>query len=247
MICEQTPITPTVNEHNPDIPTSFKFQTTPITKPTTYKRNLSEIATPYPEDTPDINNSSEPKSYFLTPVPKVPKKKLKSKDKPLLEFRELPQKITNLIDNHNPKFLFDNQQFTDMLENTHGSNDALSIGKDYTLHIPSLIEMIHEIHTQAEDRNMKIKYRRQLRQDIFEKLKDRFNRTGSVNYKKHERTKTSVTEINEMSVLMAVTENPLTSIRSISKKQELSYYFVQNILSKKKDAPITYSKAPRIK
>ncbi|CAG9837701.1 unnamed protein product [Diabrotica balteata] len=121
------------------------------------KRNLSEIATPSPEDTPDITNFSEPKSSFPTPVPKVPKKKLKSKDKLSFEFRELPQKITNFIDNYNPKFSLDSQQFTDLLENTHGSNDALSIAKDYTLHIPSLIEMINEIHTQAEDRNMKIK------------------------------------------------------------------------------------------
>ncbi|CAG9833200.1 unnamed protein product [Diabrotica balteata] len=145
------------SEPNPDIPASFEFQTTPITKPTISKRNLSEIATPSPEDTPDITNSSEPKSYFTTPVPKVPKKKLKSKDKPSLEFRELPQKITNFIDNHNPKFPLDSQQFTDLLENTHGSYDALSIAKDYTLHIPSLIEIINEIHTQAEDRNMKTK------------------------------------------------------------------------------------------
>ncbi|CAG9834651.1 unnamed protein product [Diabrotica balteata] len=74
MICEQTPITPTFNEPNPDIPASFEFQTTPITKPTTSQRNLSEIAPPSPEDTPDITNSSEPKSHFPTPVPKVPKK-----------------------------------------------------------------------------------------------------------------------------------------------------------------------------
>uniref|UniRef100_A0A6P7F1W8 Uncharacterized protein LOC114325686 n=1 Tax=Diabrotica virgifera virgifera TaxID=50390 RepID=A0A6P7F1W8_DIAVI len=73
--------------------------------------------------------------------------------------------------------------------------------------------------------------RRKPRQDTFEKLKDRFNPTGSVNYEKHERTKTSVTEENEMSVLMAVTENPHTSIRSISNEQEHSYYSVQNILS----------------
>ncbi|CAG9835042.1 unnamed protein product [Diabrotica balteata] len=131
MICEQTPITSTFNEPNPDIPASFEFQTTPITKPTTSKRNLSEISTLSPEDTPDITNSSEPKSYFPINVPKVPKKKLKSKDKPSLEFRELPQKITNFIDNHIPKFPLDSQQFTDLLENTHGSNDALRIAKDY--------------------------------------------------------------------------------------------------------------------
>ncbi|CAG9834507.1 unnamed protein product [Diabrotica balteata] len=155
MICEQTPITPTFNETNPNIPASFEFQTTPITKPTTSKRNLSEIATPNPEDTPDITSSLNPISYFPTPVPKVPKKK--SKDKPSLEFRGLPQKITNFIDSHNPKFSLDSQQFTDLLENTYGSNNALSIAKDYTVHITSRIDMINEIHTQAEDRNMKIK------------------------------------------------------------------------------------------
>lgn len=79
--------------------------------------------------------------------------------------------------------------------------------------------------------------RRQPRQDTFGKLKDRFNRTGSVNYEKHERTKTSVTEENEMNVLMAVTENPHTSIRSIFNEQELSYYSVQKILSKNKMHP----------
>ncbi|CAG9828509.1 unnamed protein product [Diabrotica balteata] len=79
MICEQTPITSTFNEPNPDIPAIFEVQTTPIPKPTTSKQqNLSEIATARPEDTPDIINFLEPKSYFLTPVPKVPKKKLKT-------------------------------------------------------------------------------------------------------------------------------------------------------------------------
>ncbi|CAG9828382.1 unnamed protein product [Diabrotica balteata] len=112
MICEQTPITPTFNEPIRDIPAFFKVQTTPLTKPTTSTRNLSEISTPSPKDTPDIINSSESKFYFPTPVPKVPKKRLK--DKPLLEFRELPHKITNFIDNHNPKFPLDSQQFTDL-------------------------------------------------------------------------------------------------------------------------------------
>ncbi|CAG9832018.1 unnamed protein product [Diabrotica balteata] len=125
-------------------------------KVTTSEQNLSEIATPISEDTPDITNSSESKSYFPTPFPKVPKKKLKSKDKPSLEFQELLQKITNFTNNYNPKFPLDSQQFTDLLENIHGSSDTLSIAKHYTLHIPSLIEMINEIHSQTKDRNIKI-------------------------------------------------------------------------------------------
>lgn len=79
--------------------------------------------------------------------------------------------------------------------------------------------------------------RRQPTTTSFERLKDRFNRTGSVIYEKHERTKNTVTEENELNVLLAVSENPHTSIRSISKEQELTYYSVQRILAKNRMHP----------
>uniref|UniRef100_A0A6P7HCI5 Uncharacterized protein LOC114346973 n=1 Tax=Diabrotica virgifera virgifera TaxID=50390 RepID=A0A6P7HCI5_DIAVI len=72
--------------------------------------------------------------------------------------------------------------------------------------------------------------RRQPTTSSFERLKDRFNRTGSVRYEKHERTKSTVTEENEIDVLLAVTEDPHTSIRNISKEKELTYYSVQRLL-----------------
>lgn len=79
--------------------------------------------------------------------------------------------------------------------------------------------------------------RRQPTKASLERLMERFNRTSSVKYEKHERSKTSITEENEMNVMLAVVENPHTSIRSVAREQGLNYYCVQKILSKNKMHP----------
>lgn len=49
----------------------------------------------------------------------------------------------------------------------------------------------------------------------FEKRIDCFNRTGEVKYKKKDVAKTTLTEENEMKVILSVAENPHTSVRNI--------------------------------
>lgn len=73
---------------------------------------------------------------------------------------------------------------------------------------------------------------RQPSKRTLERLMDRFNRTGSVNYEKRERTKTALTEENELNVLLSVTEDPHTSVSKISKQQDISETTVRRILSK---------------
>lgn len=71
----------------------------------------------------------------------------------------------------------------------------------------------------------------------FEKLMDRFNRTGEVKYEKKDITKTALTEENEMKVLLSIAEDPCTSVRNISQQQDISHGTVQRILKKHKMHP----------
>lgn len=64
----------------------------------------------------------------------------------------------------------------------------------------------------------------------FENLLQRFLRTGSVNYVKHERTKSMVVEDNEEIVIQSVVENPHVSTRVISKQHGIALTSVRRII-----------------
>lgn len=69
------------------------------------------------------------------------------------------------------------------------------------------------------------------------KLKDRFERTGSVEYKKTSRTKTVLSEDNQLAIALAVVENPEISIRKISSNLEIKKSSVNNCLLANKFHP----------
>uniref|UniRef100_A0A6P7G029 Uncharacterized protein LOC114334544 n=1 Tax=Diabrotica virgifera virgifera TaxID=50390 RepID=A0A6P7G029_DIAVI len=79
--------------------------------------------------------------------------------------------------------------------------------------------------------------RRQPNKRAFDNLLDRSHRTGSVLYEAKGKTKTIITDENALNVLLAVTENPHTSIRNITREQDISYGSIHNILKKKQHAP----------
>lgn len=79
--------------------------------------------------------------------------------------------------------------------------------------------------------------RRQPRREAFEKLLDRFIRTGSVVYEKSERTKTVNTEENQLTVLLKVTENPHVSQRTIANETDITRQTIQRVLSNNKMHP----------
>lgn len=84
---------------------------------------------------------------------------------------------------------------------------------------------------------MEYPYRRAPDIKTFENLLTRFLRTGSVNYVKHERTKSMVTEDNEVTVVQSVVENPRVSTRIISKEHGIEVTAVRRILKKHKFHP----------
>ncbi|KAJ8909828.1 hypothetical protein NQ315_003706 [Exocentrus adspersus] len=51
----------------------------------------------------------------------------------------------------------------------------------------------------------------------LENLRERFNRTGSVAYEKQTRTKTVLNEENALAISLAIVENPIISVRDISR------------------------------
>lgn len=79
--------------------------------------------------------------------------------------------------------------------------------------------------------------RRHPHKKVFERLKNRFNGTGSVVYEKHERRKTANTELKEFEVLLAVTENPNISTHELSRQYEISQTSAVKILHKYKMHP----------
>lgn len=79
--------------------------------------------------------------------------------------------------------------------------------------------------------------RRQPRKETLENLLQRFTRTGSVAYEKSERLKNAMSQDNEMTVMLKVTEDPHISTREISKQTDISRTVVQKILSKNKMHP----------
>lgn len=79
--------------------------------------------------------------------------------------------------------------------------------------------------------------RRQPERKTFEKLMERFQRTGSVAYNKNTRKKRVLTEENQLNVLLTVAENPHIGQRSISLEVDVEQRSVQRILKAHKMHP----------
>ena len=79
--------------------------------------------------------------------------------------------------------------------------------------------------------------RRQPGKGTLEKLLERFERTGSVAYKKNTRKKRAQTQENQLNVLLTVTENPHIGQRAISQQIDIERRTVQRILQDHKMHP----------
>lgn len=71
----------------------------------------------------------------------------------------------------------------------------------------------------------------------FAAVMERFDRTASVEYEKHERIKPVVDADNELNVLLSIREDPHISSRNMSRYLELGRTSIQNILKKHKMHP----------
>lgn len=79
--------------------------------------------------------------------------------------------------------------------------------------------------------------RRQPSRKSFQKLMNRFNRTGSVNYTKTERRKTVLTEENQLNTLLAIEENPTVSTRALADQLDITRSSLRAILKLHKFHP----------
>ncbi|KAL3273265.1 hypothetical protein HHI36_014719 [Cryptolaemus montrouzieri] len=75
------------------------------------------------------------------------------------------------------------------------------------------------------------------RKEAFERLKERFERTGQVGYEKNERAKRVLNKENSMQVALSVVENPHVSTRDVSRDLGISQTSVSRILRKEKFHP----------
>ncbi|KAL1489822.1 hypothetical protein ABEB36_013754 [Hypothenemus hampei] len=66
----------------------------------------------------------------------------------------------------------------------------------------------------------------------MEKLKERFERTGSVAYEKRRRAKTVLNDENEFAICLTATEDPETSVRKISRHLDIKKSSVAKCLQK---------------
>lgn len=71
----------------------------------------------------------------------------------------------------------------------------------------------------------------------FQKLMDRFDRTGTVKYEKHDRVKPVLNEENEFNIIASVVEDPHRSSADISDLLHIGQTSVKNILKKHKFHP----------
>ncbi|KAG5880899.1 hypothetical protein JTB14_000985 [Gonioctena quinquepunctata] len=136
--------------------------------PTSSKRNVSEILTPTSEDTPTFT------------VPRdIPKMKKTKQDNTYTIEPELMQDIEYLISQEQTPPIINAGQLKDLIENTHGSKDALSLSKDYIEDTPGLIELLTKIHRQIDNRSLKVrctklrkKLQKQLESETYEPQSD---------------------------------------------------------------------------
>lgn len=71
----------------------------------------------------------------------------------------------------------------------------------------------------------------------LQNVKERFDRTGSVAYEKKTRSKSVLTEDNELAITLAVVENPEASVRNISRDLEIKKSSVAKCIKQNKFHP----------
>ncbi|KAG5881729.1 hypothetical protein JTB14_037945 [Gonioctena quinquepunctata] len=67
------------------------------------------------------------------------------------------QSITKFIDQQQTPSSLSAAQLKDLLENSYGSRDVLSLSKDYTEDTPALLELLLKIHSHTENRTLKVR------------------------------------------------------------------------------------------
>ncbi|CAG9814188.1 unnamed protein product [Phaedon cochleariae] len=134
------------------------------TNSSTSKRTVSEILTPTSEDV----------STFSVPRTDISRTKKQEQDD--VPFTIGPEQLKNIICILNKQQLpciIDAEQLKDLLENAHGSTDALSVSKDYTKDTTALIKLLTEVHFHTDDRSLKIRYTK-LRKKLQKKVESGF-------------------------------------------------------------------------
>lgn len=111
-----------------------------------------------------------------------------------------------------------------------------------TIELIDMIFILGECHRNCSlaSRMYKAQYpdrERHPREESFRNLLDRFLTTGSINYPKHERFRSVVTEENEFSIIATVVEHPHVSTRELSREMEFARSSVRRILKKNKFHP----------
>ncbi|KAG5885689.1 hypothetical protein JTB14_002305, partial [Gonioctena quinquepunctata] len=142
-----TVIVPVISGNDPvTIAAENTQKTTDEKNQPTSKRSLSEILTPTHENVP----------IFVTPQD-TPKNKKTKQDNNKITDSEMMQSITKFIDQQQTPSSLSAAQLKDLLENSYGSRDVLSLSKDYTEDTPALLELLLKIHSHTENRTLKVR------------------------------------------------------------------------------------------
>lgn len=141
---------------------------------------IAKDLTPVPtESDPSQNNSKRTIDDTLTPPTPTGEKKTLQFAKPIIpnpkkKKSELttPSETTleDFIQQHNPPFILDFTQLTDLLHNVKGSPDPISIVKDYTENFTALIDMLTQIYPYMSERALKTRSTK-LRKSILKHLR----------------------------------------------------------------------------
>ncbi|CAH1110460.1 unnamed protein product [Psylliodes chrysocephalus] len=126
-------------------PDNEKLNSNLRTNVTSNKRSASAILTfpPHPSDAISDN-------LFVTPQNITVPKKLKA----MTPNSQMLQPVKQYIDDHK-EFILNFNQLANLLDNVHGSPDAIIVVNEYTTDYPSLITMLESIHPLLQDRTIK--------------------------------------------------------------------------------------------
>ncbi|KAL3265806.1 hypothetical protein HHI36_010004 [Cryptolaemus montrouzieri] len=124
------------------------------------KRCIDETLSP-----PIVSEKEDGSEIFMQPktLIQIAKKKKNQTDNPS------KNKLKDFITTHEPSFILDYNQISDLLQNIKGSSDPISITQNYTENYAALIDMLTKIYSLDKERYTKTKITK-LRKTLMEHL-----------------------------------------------------------------------------
>ncbi|KAG5891919.1 hypothetical protein JTB14_022669 [Gonioctena quinquepunctata] len=146
------------------------------------------------------------------------------------------QSITKFIDQQQTPSSLSAAQLKDLLENSYGSRDVLSLSKDYTEDTPALLELLLKIHSHTENRTLKVR---------CTKLRKKLQRQMECEPQMWKKVK-NISGIETYSTINAIQKNDTIITRKEDIAEELAEHYKQNSTNANYEESFHTQSCPRI-